>query len=153
MNLRSLLILVSLAASAGLVISLNASVKRANEARQALMQQSSEISRLRSASTKIKPGMGGLSASGMATELALLQKIKLAVASEVSRGQNRDVKCARGSAGDLGRLMNGMTDFKKKLDALLESTQKDARNRDEMVARVEEEARKMKEELITLCSR
>ncbi len=153
MNLRNVLILLSLAANLGLVVSFNASLSRAGEARQLLIQQGSEINRLRTAGARVKPGVAGLTAAGLATELVLLQRVKTAVATEISRTRGQDFKCARGSAGELGRLLNAMAEFKKRLDALKERSDKEARDRDDMVTKVEQEARKMKEELLQLCSR
>lgn len=153
MSLRSLLILVSLAANIILVFSFRGSLKNSESARQMLIQQETELSRVTKTAAQIKPGMGGLSARGIGTELALIQKVKLAVASELARNKSREMKCSSGTSGNLGLLSNQMNELKKKIDFLVGNNSKDMGKRDQMVDMIEDEARKMKYELLAACSR
>lgn len=153
MKLRNFLILSSLVANVVLVWSMHKSLRRSAEARAFMQQQSGEVTRLREAFQRRRSDGGALSASGLGMELALLQKIKMSVAAEVARAKKDESRCAKGSAGGLGQLINAMSDYRKRVDALGESNRKDAAKKAELAARVEEEARKMKEELIVLCSR
>lgn len=153
MKLRDFLILASLVANGVLVYAMQRSLQRSSEASVLMQQQSAELGRLREAVQASQSSGGGLSSAGLGSELALLQKIKISVAAEIARTKKEEARCAQASAGGLGPLMNAMSDYRKRVDALGETNRKEAARKAELVARVEDEARKMKEELIVLCSR
>lgn len=152
MSLRSILILGSLAANLILVISVQSSLSKVQALRQATVQLDSEASRLKETAGRIAVTDTGLSTRTMGLELALLQKIKVAVGNQIAKNKGRDLRCARGPASELNTVLNTLAEYKKKLDILILNNEADARNREEIVARIEDQARKMKEELISLCT-
>ncbi len=152
MSTRSILILCSLAANVALIFVFSGSLKRVQQARQLMMQQDGDITRLREAAQRFKPGEPGLSSGGLMQEVVLLQKVKTAVAAELSKNRARNVKCLKGASSEMGLILSSIADYKKKLDIVIANKNKNARNREEMVKRVEEEARKMKLELMVACA-
>lgn len=154
MSIRSILILVSLAANIFLVVNFQGATRKIQEARQMSLFEDNDMNKVRELAGRVRPG-NGLNPQGVNQDLAMLQKIKSSVAEEINKTHSGrpDLHCPSASRGELDQMVRQMADYKAKLDILLEQNSKEDRAKEELVRKVEAEALKIKMELLSLCSR
>jgi len=154
MSIRSILILVSLAANIFLIAALQTSARKVQEARQLSLLEDTDLNRVRDLSGRVRPA-GGLNPKAVNQDLAILQNIKSSVAEEINkpRSGRADLRCPVASRAELNQMVAQMTDYKKRLDLVMESGNRSNKVKDEMIRRVEEEALRIKDELLVLCAR
>lgn len=153
MSPRSILILVSLAANVFLIFSLNSASRRIKEARQLSLLEDTDLNRVRDLSGRVQP-KSGLNASAVTQDLAILAKVRAAVAEQVNGKSNRaDLKCPQASRGELDQMISQMEDYRKKLDALLSGPGRSDQDKEDVIRKIEDEASKIKMELMSQCAR
>lgn len=154
MNPVSVLIVISLAVNVLLAMQMRGAANRIKESRQLSLLEDTDLNRVRDLSGRIKAA-SGLNTQALSQDLYLLQKIKFAVAQQVHspRSGRPDIRCPRASKAELNQLITQMADYKKRVDIFLRSSGTTSAEKEKMIRAVEDEAQKIKLELIAQCAR